>query len=135
MHITNIMYLIIIAPLSMYKGRRSRSFEEDFPHHNWFIVVLVLPFVFNVGYVILTPSIYQFVTTPRSLPEELENGEVCSSKLYTHQAYNYTHIRQHIPNYIHVKRHLCIGALYLLYCSLSTYIHKFSLPNSQSLYL
>ena len=95
LHKYNIMYLIIIAPLSMYKGRRSRSFEEDFPHHNWFIVVLVLPFVFNVGYVILTPSIYQFVTTPRSLPEELENGEVCLSKLYTHQAYNYTHSAAH----------------------------------------
>ena len=77
MHITNIMYLIIIAPLSMYKGRRSRSFEEDFPHHNWFIVVLVLPFVSNTGYLMLTPSIYQFVTTPRSFPEELENTEVC----------------------------------------------------------
>ena len=71
------MYLIIIAPLSMYKGRRSRSFEEDFPHHNWFIVVLVLPFVSNTGYLMLTPSIYQFVTTSRSLPEELENTEVC----------------------------------------------------------
>ena len=77
LHKYNIMYLIIIAPLSMYKGRRSRSFEEDFPHHNWFIVVLVLPFVSNTGYLMLTPSIYQFVTTPRSLPEELENTEVC----------------------------------------------------------
>ena len=134
------MYLIIIAPLSMYKGRRSRSFEEDFPHHNWFIVVLVLPFVFNVGYVILTPSIYQFVTTPRSLPEELENGEVCLSKLYTHQAYNYTHIRQHTPFCIQIifSKETSMPRSINTYCiavNLSTYIHKFSLPNSQSLYL
>ena len=52
-----------------------RSLEEHFPHHNWFIVIafqLLLSTIFSV----MNPSIYQFVTSPSTIPEELKNNEV-----------------------------------------------------------
>ena len=42
--------------------------EEHFPHHNWLIAIFLLLTVGSVGHIMFTPSIYQFVTTPRSRP-------------------------------------------------------------------
>ena len=56
-----------------YIGKK--NLEENFPHHNW-ILILSLQFVITTMWSVFTPSIYQFITTPRSPPEDSENEEV-----------------------------------------------------------
>ena len=53
-----------------------RNWDERIPHQNW-PIILGLIVVHNTAFSILTPSIYQFITTPRSIPEELKTKEVC----------------------------------------------------------
>ena len=50
--------------------------EEYFPHHNWLITIFGLFTVGYVGHIMFTPSIYQFVTTPRSAPMDINGDEV-----------------------------------------------------------
>ena len=42
--------------------------EEDFPHWNW-VLVLSIQLLVSTNYSIVTPSLYQFITTPNSPPE------------------------------------------------------------------
>ena len=62
------MYVIL------YSGKR--NWDERIPHQNW-LTVMGMIMVHNIAYSIPTPSIYQFITTPHSIPKELENEEVC----------------------------------------------------------
>ena len=55
--------------------------EERIPHKNW-VLVLLLQTVASTTWSIQTPSIYQFITTPHSIPEELENEEVITLRTY-----------------------------------------------------
>ena len=61
------MYVMIISA----KRRR----KEEFPHRNW-PIILGLQLLVSTAYFIFTPSIYQFVTTPHSVPEEQAYEEV-----------------------------------------------------------
>jgi MFS family permease len=57
-------------------SRARRNLEESFPHHNM-VLVLLFQFVASSAYAILTPSLYKFITTPTTRPDELncaENG-------------------------------------------------------------
>ena len=63
----SIMYVMIISA----KRRR----KEEFPHRNW-PIILGLQLLVSTAYFIFTPSIYQFVTTPHSVPEEQAYEEV-----------------------------------------------------------
>ena len=54
-----------------------RSFEDNFPHQNW-AIVLSFQLLISTTVSISGPSIYQFITSPRSLPKQLENIEVSS---------------------------------------------------------
>ena len=60
----------LIISTNIVTGRR--SVEEHFPHHNWLITMCTLPIICYVGHIMFTPSIYQFVTTPRSAPDDDE---------------------------------------------------------------
>ena len=57
-----------------FTGRR--NLEEHFPHHNWPICIVILYIVGYVGPIMFTPSIYQFVTTPRSPSSDVSDDEV-----------------------------------------------------------
>ena len=43
----------------------TRDLERHFPHHNW-AIIFGLTVILNTGYGIFTPSIYQFITTPKT---------------------------------------------------------------------
>ena len=57
------------------------DFEKWFPHHNW-ILVLSLQLVICSFWSAVAPSIYQFITPPRSLPDEL--AQVYNDMYYIH---------------------------------------------------
>lgn len=48
----------------------AKSLEERFPHNNW-VVILLLQLLNGTALSLVTPSIYQFITTPTTPPEEL----------------------------------------------------------------
>ena len=50
--------------------------EEHFPQHNWPILIVLLQIIRCSSFVMFMPSIYQFITSPRELPEEVEDNEV-----------------------------------------------------------
>lgn len=52
-----------------------RRGKEKFPHRNW-PIIFGLQLLISTAYFIFTPSVYQFVTTPRSVPEDQANEEV-----------------------------------------------------------
>ena len=47
-----------------------QNVEKRFPHHNW-IVVFSYQLLLSSVWSVYTPSIYQFITTPQSLPDGL----------------------------------------------------------------
>ena len=53
-----------------------QSLEEHFPHQNW-VIVIAFQLLISTIFSVMTPSIYQFVTSLSSIPEELKNDEVC----------------------------------------------------------
>jgi MFS family permease len=55
------------------KNRDKGDFEKWFPYHNW-ILVLSLQLVLSTIWAVITPSIYQYITTPQSLPAELSQN-------------------------------------------------------------
>ena len=52
------------------------NLEKKIPIGNW-PIILGLLLVNNIAYSVVSPSMYQFITSPRSLPKELDNDAVC----------------------------------------------------------
>ena len=65
--------------LLLFTGRR--NMEENFPNHNWIISIFVFINISYVGHIMFTPSIYQFVTTPRSSSSD-DQEEVGAQLVY-----------------------------------------------------
>ncbi|CAI8018988.1 hypothetical protein GBAR_LOCUS11454 [Geodia barretti] len=55
-------------------SRARRNLEESFPHHNM-VLVLLFQLLAISAYAILTPSLYKFITTPKTRPDELNCAE------------------------------------------------------------
>ena len=55
--------------------------EESFPHHNM-VLVLLFELLAISAYAILTPSLYKFITTPKTRPDELNCAEVSNKGRY-----------------------------------------------------
>ena len=70
--------------LSSFLLSGKRNLESQFPHKNWAIIFALLV-VNNTAFSVMSPSMYQFITTSRELTEESENEEVnLSPHTYMH---------------------------------------------------
>ena len=77
------VYALVSVLVCTFISVGSNNLEETFPHHNWILVVSIQILVTS-SWTIKIPSIYQFVTTPRSLPEGLDNEEVKCFSLHVY---------------------------------------------------